>query len=140
MKGTLDRLHREMDERLARLHDTDAKFGLLLDVEGLCYGSERNNLEKKCENLGEFYSLDVDGQQLYEEILDCGMLLSSRANMKISRPEELLEFIVQYGDESVFPNLRIAIPIKLTITVSIASCGGITHQVKTNTFVFESLH
>ncbi len=42
--------------------------------------------------------------------------------MKISRPEELLELIVQYGDESVFPNLRIAIQIMLTIAVSIASC------------------
>ena len=50
------------------------------------------------------------------------MLLSSRANMKISRPEELLEFLVQYGDESVFPDLRIAIQIMLTIAVSIASC------------------
>ena len=35
MKGTLDRLHREMDKRFACLHDTDAKFGFLLDVEGL---------------------------------------------------------------------------------------------------------
>ena len=42
--------------------------------------------------------------------------------MKISRPEELLEFIVQYGDESVFANLRIAIQIILTIAISIASC------------------
>ncbi len=122
MKGTLDSLHREMDERFARLHDTDAKFGFLLDVEGLCYGTDSNDLKKKCENLGELYSSDVDGQQLYEEILDCRMLLSSRANMRISRPEELLEFIVQCGDESVFPDLRIAIQIMLTIAVSIASC------------------
>ncbi|XP_072110838.1 uncharacterized protein [Mobula birostris] len=121
MKGTLDRLHREMDERYARLHDTDAKFGFLLDVEGLCYGTDSNDL-KKCENLGELYGSDVDGQQLYEEILDCRMLLSMRVNMKISRPEELLEFIVQYGGESVFPNLRIAIEIMLIIAVSIASC------------------
>ena len=40
MKGTLDRLHRKMVERFARLHDTDTKFGLLLDVEGLCYGTD----------------------------------------------------------------------------------------------------
>ncbi|XP_013778831.1 uncharacterized protein LOC106463354 [Limulus polyphemus] len=115
MKGTLDRLHREMD-------DTDSKFGFLLDVEGLCYGADSNDLKKKCENLGELYSSDVEGQQLYEEILDCRMLLSSRANMKISRLEELLESIVQYGDESVFPNLHIAIQIMLTIAVSIDSC------------------
>ena len=122
MKGTLDRLHREMDERFARLHDTDDKFGFLLDVEGLCYGADSNDLKKKCENLGELSSSDVDEQQLYEEILDCRMLLSSGANMKISRPEELLKFIVQYGDENVFPDLRIAIQIMLTIAVSIASC------------------
>ncbi|XP_040262207.1 52 kDa repressor of the inhibitor of the protein kinase-like [Bufo bufo] len=122
MKGTLVRLHREMDEKFTRLHDTDAKFGFLLDVGGLCSGAYNNDLKKKCENLAEFYSSDVDGQQLYEEILDCRMLLLSRANMKISRPKELLEFIVQYGDESVFPNLRIAIQIMLTIAVSIASC------------------
>ena len=46
MKGTLDRLHREMDERFARLHDTDAKFGFLLDVEGLCYGADSNDLKR----------------------------------------------------------------------------------------------
>ena len=122
MKGTLDHLHREMDKRFARLHNTDAKFGFLLDVEGLSCGADSNDLKKKCENLGELYSSDVDGQQLYEEILDCRMLLSSRANMKISRREELFEFIVQYGDESVFPDLHIAIQIMLTIAVSIASC------------------
>ena len=104
------------------MHDTDAKCGFLLKVEGLCYGADSNDLKKKCENLGELYSSDVDGQQLYEEILDCRMLLSSRANMKISRPEELLECIVRNGDESVFPNLRISIQIMLTITVSNANC------------------
>ena len=103
-------------------HDTDAKFGFLLDVEGLCYDTDSNDLKKKCENLGEFCSSDVDGQQLYEEILDCRMLLSSWANMKISRAEELLEFIVQYGDENIFPDLRIAIQIMLTIAASNASC------------------
>ena len=50
------------------------------------------------------------------------MLLSSRSDVTISRPEDLLRFIVSYGDESVFPNIRIAIQILLTIAVSIASC------------------
>ena len=52
--GTLDCLHREMDERFAYLHDTNTK--------GLCYGSNSNDLKKKCKNLGKLYSLDVDGQ------------------------------------------------------------------------------
>ncbi|XP_053108997.1 uncharacterized protein LOC128326342 [Hemicordylus capensis] len=122
MKGTLDHLHREMDESFTHLHNTDAKFGFLLDIEGLCYGAKRNDLKKKCENFAELYSSDVDGGELYEEILDCRMLLSVRTNMKISRPEELLKFLIQYGDKSVFPNLCNAIQIMLTIVVSLASC------------------
>ncbi|GBN94889.1 hypothetical protein AVEN_229659-1 [Araneus ventricosus] len=50
------------------------------------------------------------------------MLLSSRLPEKIKTPEQLLQFIVSYGDESVFPNLRIALQILLTITTSIARC------------------
>ena len=51
------------------------------------------------------------------------MLLASRINKKISRPEKLFEYVIQHGDESVFfPNLRIAIQIMLTIAVSIVSC------------------
>jgi hypothetical protein len=123
MKETLDRLHREMDEKCAQLHDTDVKFGFLFDVKELCYdAADSNDLKKKCKNLSKFYSCDVDGQQLHEETLDCTMLLSSRENVKMSRLEEFLQFIVQYGDESVFPNLQIAIQIMLTIAVSIASC------------------
>ena len=66
------------------LHDTDAKFGFLLDVEGLCYGTaaDNNYLEKKCEHLGELFSSNVDRQQLYEETLDCRTLLSSRTSLK----------------------------------------------------------
>ncbi|KAK4872791.1 hypothetical protein RN001_014820 [Aquatica leii] len=53
---------------------------------------------------------DVDGRELYEEILDCRMLLTSRKE-KISSPEQLLMFIVEYGDENVFPNMRISLQI-----------------------------
>lgn len=79
-------------------------------------------LKKKCDEFGDFYGCDVNGEQLYEEILDVRMLISTRKNVNIKKPEELLEFIVQYGDESVFPNLRISIQILLTIAISIASC------------------
>ena len=121
MKETLDRLHREM-ERFAHLMDTDMKFEFHLDVEGLCHDPDSDDLRKKCNILGEFYSYDVDGQQLYEEIIDCKMLPSNRNYIQISRPEELLQFIVQYGDESVFPNHRTAIQIMLTVAVSITGC------------------
>ena len=37
--------------------------------------------------------------------------------------EDLLMFIVEYGDESVFPNLRIALKIMLTIA-DVNNSGG----------------
>ena len=124
------------------MHDTDAKFGFLLDVEGLYYGvaAVTNDLKNKCENFGELYSSDVDRQQLYQDILEYRTLLSSRADVKISRPGERFVFIVQYGDESVFQNLRIAIQIRLTIAVSIASCERSFGMLKLFVSVFESIY
>ena len=58
------------------------------------------------------------------------MLLSSRTNIKITRPEGLLKFIGRYGDVSVFPNLRISILIMLIIAVSIASCERSFSKIK----------
>lgn len=49
------------------------------------------------------------------------MLLNARGDALPSTPLELISFIVSYGDD-VFPNLRIALQILLTIAVSIASC------------------
>ena len=119
------------------MHDTDAKFGFLLDVEGLYYGvaAVTNDLKNKCENFGELYSSDVD-----QDILEYRTLLSSRADVKISRPGERFVFIVQYGDESVFQNLRIAIQIRLTIAVSIASCERSFGMLKLFVSVFESIY
>ena len=121
MKGTVDRLFNELKSRSVRLQEIDEKFGFLLDMEGLCFKAETSYLKERCEKFGEAYSCDVDGQELYEEILDFRTLLTSRTE-KISSPEQLLNFIVQYGDENVFPNMRIALQILLTIAVSIASC------------------
>ena len=58
-----------MDERFffSHLHDSDAKFGFLLDVEGLCYGTDSSDL-KKCEHSAELFSCDVDGYRK-----ECGL-------------------------------------------------------------------
>lgn len=48
------------------------------------------------------------------------MLLRARNELP-AKPLDLLSFIISYGDD-VFPNLRIALQILLTIAVSIASC------------------
>ena len=109
MQGTLDRITQEIDKRFIRLLDLGDKFGFLLDVEKLCYAEVSDyDLQKKCANLGEVYISDINGIELYEEIIDCRMLLLARKDKPISRPEDLLLFIVQYGDESVFPNIRVA--------------------------------
>ena len=123
MKGALDRLHKEMNDCFSRLFDIDVKLGFLLDVQSLCYSRDRGNLESLCDNLASVYSDDLDGKQLYGEIINCKTLISSRTNVRLSRPEDLLTFIVEYGDESVFPNFRIALQILLTMVVSIASCA-----------------
>ena len=79
-------------------------------------------LESLCDNLASVYSDDLDGKQFCVEIIDCKMLISSRTNVKLSRPEDLLTFIVEYGDESAFPNLRITLQVLLTVAVFTASC------------------
>ena len=50
------------------------------------------------------------------------MLLASTTDVQISTPEKLIQFIIQYGDENVFPNLRVAIQLMLTVAIPIASC------------------
>jgi len=59
-----------------------SKFVFLIDLQGFGIGPDCEKLKSMCENLGAAYSSDVDGKQLYEEILDCKMLVSSRANLK----------------------------------------------------------
>jgi hypothetical protein len=49
------------------------------------------------------------------------MLLKSRPDAAPRSPLALLLFIISYGND-IFPNLRIALQIMLTICVSVASC------------------
>lgn len=68
-----------------------------------------------------FYDTDVDGEELYNEIIDCKMFFNTRGDTLPKTPLDLVSFIISYGDDT-FPNLRIALQILLTIAVSIASC------------------
>ena len=122
MKGALDRLHKEMNDRFSQLFDIVVKFGFLLDVQRICCSRDCGNLESLCDNLASVYSDDLDRNQLYGEIIHCKMLISSRINVRLSRPEDLLSFIVEYEDESVFLNLRITLQILLIVVVFVASC------------------
>ena len=123
MKSALDRLNQEMTTRFTRLKDLDLKFGFLLNIDGLLRmeDSDGDILCQHCDNFARFYDLDVNGTELFNEIYDCRMLLQTRQDEVPTKPLELLSFIVSYG-EDVFPNLRVALQILLTIAVSIASC------------------
>ncbi|KAH8042574.1 hypothetical protein HPB51_024627 [Rhipicephalus microplus] len=127
MKCTLDRLHSEIDQRFTRLQDTDLKFGFLLDINKLCYSEDKNELKTNCNTFGNFYSSDVNAQDLYEEILDCRLLLSRRIDQTVSRPEELLKFIVEY-ERSREPHLSFGAVCAGAVDVSIAS-GEATDDV-----------
>ena len=81
----------------------------------------QESLQQHCLDLGNFHSTDIRGAELFTEIADCQMLLKSRGDPIPTTTLDLLSFILSYGDD-VFPNLRIALQILLTIAVSIASC------------------
>jgi len=124
LKMILDRFQQELTTRFRRLNDLNEKFGFLLDVRILLTmeGDEnKESLQQHCLDLGNFYSTDISGAELFTEIADSQMLLKSRGDPLPTTPLDLLSFIVSYGDD-VFPNLRIALQILLTIAVSIASC------------------
>lgn len=67
--------YKEIDKSFPRLSDTDAKFGVRVDIDVLGYASDKDNLKTKCFRFGEFYSCDVNEHDLYENILDCRLLL-----------------------------------------------------------------
>lgn len=124
MKNAIDRFRQELQNRFCRLKDLNSKFGFLLDISDLL--RDRNEKELKalrsdCTKFGSFYDTDVDGEELYNEIIDCKMLLNTRGDTLPKTPLDLVSFIISYGDDT-FPNLRIALQILLTIAVSIASC------------------
>jgi hypothetical protein len=132
LKCAIDTLVIEIDTRSKRLNDLNSKFGFLLDVQTMFDDEDfdRDLLQQQCSDFTTAYEGDVDACGLQQEILDCRMLfhkrLQSPGDMKFSTPrpqtpEQLLEAAVQYGKD-VFPNLRTALQIMLTVAVSVASC------------------
>ena len=121
MKSILDRLQQEMTTRFTRLKDLNFKFGFLLDVDKLLNDKDLDSLRHHCIEFGNFYDSDVEGIELLNEVCDCRMLLETRQDTAPKTPTELLSFNVSYG-EDVFPNLRVALQILLTIADTIASC------------------
>ena len=124
LKMILDCFQQELTTRFRRLNDLNKKSGFLLDVRILLIRDSDENqesLQQHCLDLGNFYSTDISGAELFTEIADCQMLLKFRWSPIPTTPLDLLLFILSFGDD-VFPNLRIALQILLIIAVSIASC------------------
>ena len=133
MKLATDTLITEIDERSKRLQELHSKFGFLLDVKKLIGDDDINEelLQQRCSDFATAYDGDVDAHDLQQEIMDCRMLFNKREQLvdpsdtgmviKPQTPEQLLEAAVQYGKD-VFPNLRTALQIMLTVAVSVASC------------------
>ena len=82
-----------------------------------------DELLRHCVDFGNTFEGDVDGLSFYDEILYCRMLFKKRHNRAVPppvSPEELLQATVEYGKD-VFPNLRTALQILLTMSVSVVS-------------------
>lgn len=80
------------------------------------------HIKERCIGVAKFYENYLDGLELFSEVTNRRMLLRSRNDILIFTPRNLLRFVVQYGDERVFSNLRVKLQILLTIAVSVASC------------------
>ena len=91
-----------------------------------------DELLRHCVDFGNTFEGDVDGLSFYDEILYCRMLFKKRHNRAVPppvSPEELLQATVEYGKD-VFPNLRTALQILLTMSVSVASCERSFSKIK----------
>ncbi|XP_076330877.1 uncharacterized protein LOC143236476 [Tachypleus tridentatus] len=121
MKSMIDKIQTEMGDKFISLKKLNYSFGFLLDIKELMSTTNENSLKQRFVFMGSSYDTDLDGLEMFSEIIYCRMLLKTRADVKLSTPEDLLCFIVQYGDD-VFPNLRVGLQIFLTVATSIASC------------------
>jgi hypothetical protein len=129
MRAALDTVMNSKDSRFERLmyiHDT---FSFLIQMKTLMVmndtqdeGAWASDLQTKCINFAKVYSGDVGGNCLAREIQDCQVLIQKYASSVDLTLPGVLQFIVSYGGNDVFPNLRIGLQLLLTISTSVAGC------------------
>ena len=150
IRSILDRLTTDMTDRFSRLKDLNCRFGFLLDTKSLLQAPNLDDdsdteLRTQCLDFGKVYHADENGNELFQEVYDCRLLLKERYQKgsdveQPGTPLELLRFIISYGDD-VFPNFRIALQMLLTVSVSIASCERSFSKLKLIlTYVRSSMH
>ena len=96
-------------------------FGLLLDTETpmTAEAIDLDDLQRKCTDFATAFPDDVDSARLVDEIQDCRILVSRRVDVT---PLGILKFIVSFGGNDVFPNLKVGLQILLTVPISVAGC------------------
>jgi hypothetical protein len=123
MKAALDTIMSGMDSRFEQLMYLLETFGFLLQTKTLMNDDEVDlDLQKKCTDFVTAYPDDVDGVRLAEEIQDCRVLIRKHAASVELSPLGILKFIVSFGGNDVFPNLKVGLQILLTISTSVAGC------------------
>jgi hypothetical protein len=123
MQAALDSIMNGMDSRFQQLTHIHETFGFLIKIESFFSDNEVDpGLQTKCLNFAKAYPDDVDGDRLAEEIQDCRALVGRHAASVALSPLGILKFIVSYGGNDVFPNLKVALQILLTLSTSVAGC------------------
>jgi len=129
MHCVLDKIAVEMNDRFQQLMQLNDNFGFLMDIKSFLGDAvDPEELTKGCADLQNAYPSNIKGSELLAEIEDCRALLlmrqqnSSDCSTLPQTSLDLLKFIVSFGGPDVFPNLRIALQILLTIAVSVATC------------------
>ena len=104
LKDVIDILQQEMKTRFERLQDLDKRFGFLLDAQNLITGDGIDNdlLKQKCMDTAQCYNTDIDGTELFTEIIDCRMLFRTLIDSvpgHVLTALHLLSFIASYGND-----------------------------------------
>jgi len=123
MKSALDTIAAGLDTRFQQLEYLHKTFGFLLDTETLMTADaiDLDDLQRKCTDFATAFPDDVDGACLVDEIPDCRILVSRRVGVDVT-PLGIVKFIVSFGGNDVFPNLKVGLQILLTVSISVAGC------------------
>ena len=121
IKSALDTIAAGLDTQFQQLEYLHKTFGFLLDTETLMTADaiDFDDLQRKCTDFATAFPDDVDSARLVDEIQDCRILVSRRVGVDVT-PLGILKFIVSFGGNDVFPNLKVALQILLTMSISVA--------------------
>lgn len=123
----LDAAMAKLDERFEHLTELKDLFGFLFDLHSKEISlNQCQRLEKKLTSAKEG-SKDLDGAALYDEILSFQALVDNEGE---KTPLHFLNKIQSVGLMTIYPNLKTALKIFLTVPVTIASAESSFSKLK----------